>query len=80
MPSACDPQIEDIEDMLSAGDPTPYERQSARKSIIPRARKKKELLDKEELQADRYCFLTICRKINAYTVPSDTDEDNSITP
>ncbi|XP_013869704.1 threonylcarbamoyladenosine tRNA methylthiotransferase [Austrofundulus limnaeus] len=52
MPSACDPLIEDIEDMLSSGDPTPHERQSARKSIIPRARKRKELLNNEELQAD----------------------------
>lgn len=44
--------MEDIEDMVSSSDPTPHERQSARKSIIPRSRKKKELLSDEELQAD----------------------------
>lgn len=53
MPSACDSLIEDIEDMVSSNDPTPHERQSARKSIIPRSRKKKEILGNEELQADR---------------------------
>ncbi|KAI3360420.1 hypothetical protein L3Q82_002324 [Scortum barcoo] len=52
MPSACDSLIEDIEDMVSSSDPTPHERQSARKSIIPRSRKNKELLSHEELQAD----------------------------
>ncbi|XP_035527862.1 threonylcarbamoyladenosine tRNA methylthiotransferase [Morone saxatilis] len=51
MPSACDSLIEDIEDMVSSSDPTPHERQSARKSIIPRSRKKKEL-NHEELHAD----------------------------
>lgn len=56
MPSACDSLIEDIEDMVSSSDPTPHERQSARKSIIPRSRKKKEL-SHEELQADRYVRL-----------------------
>lgn len=54
MPSACDSLIDDIEDMVSINDPTPHERQSARKNIIPRSRKKKELLNNEELQADRY--------------------------
>ncbi|XP_040901026.1 threonylcarbamoyladenosine tRNA methylthiotransferase [Toxotes jaculatrix] len=52
MPSTCDSLIEDIEDMVSSSDPTPHERQSARKSIVPRSRKKKELLSNEELQAD----------------------------
>uniref|UniRef100_A0A8C7ZZG0 tRNA-t(6)A37 methylthiotransferase n=1 Tax=Oryzias sinensis TaxID=183150 RepID=A0A8C7ZZG0_9TELE len=52
MPSACDPVIEDIEDMVSSTDPTPHERQSARKNIVPRPKKKKELLNDEELQAD----------------------------
>lgn len=51
MPSACDSLIEDIEDMVSSSDPTPQERQSARKSIIPRSRRKKETCN-EELQAD----------------------------
>uniref|UniRef100_A0A8C9XPU2 tRNA-t(6)A37 methylthiotransferase n=1 Tax=Sander lucioperca TaxID=283035 RepID=A0A8C9XPU2_SANLU len=52
MPSACDSLIEDIEDMVSSTDPTPNERQSARKSIVPRSRKKNESLINEELQAD----------------------------
>ncbi|XP_023265064.1 threonylcarbamoyladenosine tRNA methylthiotransferase-like, partial [Seriola lalandi dorsalis] len=52
MPSSCDSLIEDIEDMVSSSDPTPHERQSVRKSIIPRSRKKKEALINEELQAD----------------------------
>ncbi|XP_048117619.1 threonylcarbamoyladenosine tRNA methylthiotransferase isoform X1 [Alosa alosa] len=53
MPSACDPTIDDIEDMVSAQDPTPHERQYARKSIVPRSRRRK--LDQqttEELQTD----------------------------
>uniref|UniRef100_A0AAQ6A4C2 tRNA-t(6)A37 methylthiotransferase n=1 Tax=Amphiprion ocellaris TaxID=80972 RepID=A0AAQ6A4C2_AMPOC len=44
MPSACDSLIDDIEDMVSSSDPTPHERQSARKSIIPRSRRKKEYI------------------------------------
>ncbi|XP_068614912.1 threonylcarbamoyladenosine tRNA methylthiotransferase [Brachionichthys hirsutus] len=54
MPSACDSlveDIEDIEDMVSSSDPTPHERQSARKSIMPRSRKKKDL-SHEELRVD----------------------------
>ncbi|XP_065813766.1 threonylcarbamoyladenosine tRNA methylthiotransferase-like [Labrus bergylta] len=54
MPSACDSLIEDIEDMVSSNDPTPHERQSARKSIIPRSRKKKDLPSTEELQVDSF--------------------------
>uniref|UniRef100_A0A674MZY5 tRNA-t(6)A37 methylthiotransferase n=1 Tax=Takifugu rubripes TaxID=31033 RepID=A0A674MZY5_TAKRU len=50
MPSACDSAIEDIEDMVSFNDPTPQDRQSARKRIIPRSRKKN--VEHEELQAD----------------------------
>lgn len=53
MPSACDSPIEDIEDMVASSDPTPHERQSARKSIIPRSRRKKDLSN-EELHVDRY--------------------------
>lgn len=52
MPSACDSAIDDIEDMVSFNDPTPQERQSARKSIVPKSRKKKDL-SHEELHADR---------------------------
>lgn len=53
MPSAGDSLIEDIEDMVSSSDPTPDERQAARKSIIPRSRRRKEQLNNEELQTDR---------------------------
>uniref|UniRef100_A0A3P8UUU4 tRNA-t(6)A37 methylthiotransferase n=1 Tax=Cynoglossus semilaevis TaxID=244447 RepID=A0A3P8UUU4_CYNSE len=52
MPSAGDSLIEDIEDMVSSSDPTPHERQAARKSIIPRSRRRKEQLNNEELQTD----------------------------
>ncbi|XP_038567823.1 threonylcarbamoyladenosine tRNA methylthiotransferase isoform X1 [Micropterus salmoides] len=53
MPSACGSLIDDIEDMVSSSDPTPHERQSARKNIIPRSRKNRtELLSNEELHAD----------------------------
>ncbi|XP_038843987.1 threonylcarbamoyladenosine tRNA methylthiotransferase-like [Salvelinus namaycush] len=52
MPSACDSLIDDIEDMVSADDPTPQERQYARKSIIPRARKRNTQQTTEVLQAD----------------------------
>uniref|UniRef100_A0A8C5EZU5 tRNA-t(6)A37 methylthiotransferase n=1 Tax=Gouania willdenowi TaxID=441366 RepID=A0A8C5EZU5_GOUWI len=52
MPSACDSLIDDIEDMVSFNEPTPHERQSARKCVVPRSRKKKELVTNEELQAD----------------------------
>nr|XP_029499319.1 threonylcarbamoyladenosine tRNA methylthiotransferase-like [Oncorhynchus nerka]XP_029499320.1 threonylcarbamoyladenosine tRNA methylthiotransferase-like [Oncorhynchus nerka]XP_029499321.1 threonylcarbamoyladenosine tRNA methylthiotransferase-like [Oncorhynchus nerka] len=52
MPSACDSPIDDIEDMVSADDPTPQERQYARKSIVPRARKRNTQQTTEVLQAD----------------------------
>uniref|UniRef100_A0A8C6UPC5 tRNA-t(6)A37 methylthiotransferase n=1 Tax=Neogobius melanostomus TaxID=47308 RepID=A0A8C6UPC5_9GOBI len=52
MPSACESLIEDIEDMVSSNDPTPQERQSARKSIIPRFRKKREQQTNEEINTD----------------------------
>ncbi|CAB1420875.1 unnamed protein product, partial [Pleuronectes platessa] len=52
MPSTCDSLIDDIEDMVSSSDPTPQERLTARKSIIPRSRKRKELQSNEELHAD----------------------------
>lgn len=54
MPSSRDSFIEDIEDMVSSNDPTPQERQSARKSIMPRSRKKKEQLTNEDIQADSF--------------------------
>ncbi|KAI1894091.1 hypothetical protein AGOR_G00112260 [Albula goreensis] len=51
MPSVCDSVIDDIEDMVSTLDPTPQERQFARRSVVPRARKRKEQTN-EELLAD----------------------------
>uniref|UniRef100_A0A4W5QXS2 Uncharacterized protein n=1 Tax=Hucho hucho TaxID=62062 RepID=A0A4W5QXS2_9TELE len=59
MPSACDSPIDDIEDMVSADDPTPQERQYTRTSVIPRARKRNTQQTTEVLQADR------CGQINA---------------
>ncbi len=52
MPSACDSLLDDIEDMVTSHDPTPHERQFARKSIVPRARKQ-QLEPAEALQTDR---------------------------
>ncbi|XP_046895827.1 threonylcarbamoyladenosine tRNA methylthiotransferase [Hypomesus transpacificus] len=52
MPSACGSQIDDIEDMVSLEDLTPQDRQFARKSVIPRARKRNHQDPVEELQAD----------------------------
>lgn len=62
MPSACDSVIEDIEDMVSFNDPTPQDRQSARKRIIPRSRKKN--VEHEELQADRSVKQTVAEMIS----------------
>ncbi|XP_051577528.1 threonylcarbamoyladenosine tRNA methylthiotransferase-like [Myxocyprinus asiaticus] len=52
MPSACESLVDDIEDMVTSHDPTPHERQFARKSIVPRARKQKQEPAGEELQTD----------------------------
>ncbi|XP_056618548.1 threonylcarbamoyladenosine tRNA methylthiotransferase [Triplophysa dalaica] len=52
MPSACDSLVDDIEDMVTSHEPTPHERQFARMSIVPRARKHKQQSAGEELQAD----------------------------
>lgn len=48
----CNSLIDDIEDMVSAQDLTPNERQFVRKSIVPRARRRKEQQIAEELEAD----------------------------
>lgn len=53
MPSACDSLVDDIEDMVTSYDPTPHERQFARRSIVPRARKHKQQPAGEELLTDR---------------------------
>ncbi|MBN3306098.1 CDKAL methylthiotransferase, partial [Amia calva] len=52
MPATCDSQLDDIEDMVSAEDPTPNNRQFARKNIVPRARKRNQQENEEDLQAD----------------------------
>ncbi|XP_051999451.1 threonylcarbamoyladenosine tRNA methylthiotransferase-like [Xyrauchen texanus] len=52
MPSVCESPVDDIEDMVTSHDPTPHERQFARKSIVPRARKQKQEPAGEDLQTD----------------------------
>ncbi|XP_042188360.1 threonylcarbamoyladenosine tRNA methylthiotransferase [Callorhinchus milii] len=53
MPAACDSLVEDIEDIVSAQDITPNDRHFAKKSVVPRARKRnKHKQDEEDLQAD----------------------------
>ncbi|XP_048039518.1 threonylcarbamoyladenosine tRNA methylthiotransferase isoform X1 [Megalobrama amblycephala] len=52
MPSACDSLVDDIEDMVTSYDPTPHERQFARRNIVPHARKHKQQPAGEELQTD----------------------------
>ncbi|XP_069469676.1 threonylcarbamoyladenosine tRNA methylthiotransferase [Ambystoma mexicanum] len=48
MPAACDSLIDDIEDIVSAQDPTPQDRQFSRKDIVPRARKRNKQLNAAE--------------------------------
>lgn len=48
MPAACDSLLDDIEDMVSASDPKPHDRLSARQSIVPRVRKRNKNQDEEE--------------------------------
>ncbi|NP_001084956.1 threonylcarbamoyladenosine tRNA methylthiotransferase [Xenopus laevis] len=53
MPAVCESLLDDIEDMVSATDPKPHDRQSARKNIVPRARKRnKNNIQEEEPPAD----------------------------
>ncbi|XP_078271018.1 threonylcarbamoyladenosine tRNA methylthiotransferase isoform X2 [Rhinoraja longicauda] len=53
MPAICDSLVEDIEDIVSAQDPTPHDRLLARKSIVPRVRKRNKQDElTEDLQAD----------------------------
>uniref|UniRef100_A0A8C2AZH7 tRNA-t(6)A37 methylthiotransferase n=1 Tax=Cyprinus carpio TaxID=7962 RepID=A0A8C2AZH7_CYPCA len=52
MASACDSPVDDIEDMVTSHDPTPHERQFARRNIVPRPRKHKLQPAGEELQTD----------------------------
>ncbi|NWZ25019.1 CDKAL methylthiotransferase, partial [Asarcornis scutulata] len=40
MPAACDSVLEDIEDIVSAQDPKPHDRQFVRKNVFPKVRKR----------------------------------------
>lgn len=40
MPAACDSVLEDIEDIVSAQDPKPHDRQFIRKNVFPKVRKR----------------------------------------
>ncbi|NXX82669.1 CDKAL methylthiotransferase, partial [Urocolius indicus] len=40
MPAACDSVLEDIEDMVSAADPKPHDRQLGRQNVFPKVRKR----------------------------------------
>ncbi|KAM4689602.1 threonylcarbamoyladenosine tRNA methylthiotransferase [Discoglossus pictus] len=48
MPAACESLLNDIEDIVSAEDPTPHDRQSARQNVVPRARKRNKNKVQEE--------------------------------
>ncbi|XP_053323598.1 threonylcarbamoyladenosine tRNA methylthiotransferase [Spea bombifrons] len=48
MPAACESLVDDIEDMVSANDPKPHDRQSARQNIVPRVRKRNKNQVSEE--------------------------------
>ncbi|KAE8598060.1 hypothetical protein XENTR_v10016706 [Xenopus tropicalis] len=53
MPAACESLLDDIEDIVSATDPKPHDRQNARQNIVPRARKRnKNKIQEEEPPAD----------------------------
>ncbi|MGH0140454.1 UNVERIFIED_CONTAM: hypothetical protein FKN15_074334 [Acipenser sinensis] len=51
MQATCDSVLDDIEDMVSAQDPKPHDRQFARKNIVPRASKRRPQ-QTEDPQAD----------------------------
>uniref|UniRef100_A0A8C5MY07 tRNA-t(6)A37 methylthiotransferase n=1 Tax=Leptobrachium leishanense TaxID=445787 RepID=A0A8C5MY07_9ANUR len=51
MPAACDSLLDDIEDMVSASDPKPHDRLSARQNIVPRVRKRNK--NKEQDQEEK---------------------------
>ncbi|XP_041040116.1 threonylcarbamoyladenosine tRNA methylthiotransferase isoform X3 [Carcharodon carcharias] len=50
MPAACDSLVEDIEDIVSAQDPTPHDQLLARRSIVPHVRKRKKHKQDEETE------------------------------
>uniref|UniRef100_A0A7M4E660 CDK5 regulatory subunit associated protein 1 like 1 n=1 Tax=Crocodylus porosus TaxID=8502 RepID=A0A7M4E660_CROPO len=49
MPAACDSLLEDIEDIVSAEDLKPRDRQFVRKSVVPKVRKRNS---QKNVQAD----------------------------
>ncbi|CAM4508176.1 unnamed protein product [Lepidochelys olivacea] len=49
MPAACDSLLEDIEDIVSAQDVKPHDRQFARKNVVPKVRKRSS---QKNVQAD----------------------------
>ncbi|XP_068093069.1 threonylcarbamoyladenosine tRNA methylthiotransferase isoform X2 [Hyperolius riggenbachi] len=52
MPASCESLLDDIEDIVSAADPKPHDRQSARQNIVPRARKRNQNTTEEEPPSD----------------------------
>ncbi|NXR15144.1 CDKAL methylthiotransferase, partial [Semnornis frantzii] len=48
MPAACDSVLEDIEDIVSAEDLKPHDRQFVRKNVFPKVRKRSS----QNIQAD----------------------------
>lgn len=57
MPSASEFGIDDIEDIISAGDVTPKERYANKQDVMPKVlnRKKDRRKNGEVIKADRYC-------------------------
>ncbi|XP_072267724.1 threonylcarbamoyladenosine tRNA methylthiotransferase [Pyxicephalus adspersus] len=52
MPAACESLLDDIEDIVSATDPKPHDRQSARKNVVPRVRKRNKIETEEPPPSD----------------------------
>lgn len=56
MPAACEPVLEDIEDIVSAEDVKPHDRQFVRRNVFPKVRKRnsqKNLQTDDEPPSDR---------------------------
>ncbi|XP_063779314.1 threonylcarbamoyladenosine tRNA methylthiotransferase [Pseudophryne corroboree] len=52
MPAACESLMDDIEDIVSASDPKPHDRQFAKQNVVPRVRKRNKNQVQEEPPAD----------------------------
>ncbi|KAM5156807.1 threonylcarbamoyladenosine tRNA methylthiotransferase [Mantella aurantiaca] len=52
MPASCESLLDDIEDIVSAGDPKPNDRQSARQNVVPRVRKRNQANAEEPPPSD----------------------------